>query len=55
MRFLSIFGCVLLKAVLGEDKFKSMTDVCLENNFLSEHYTVVTEDDYILQLYRIPG
>ena len=32
-----------------------MTEVCLENNFQSEQYTVTTEDDYILELYRIPG
>ena len=55
MKYLSTFGCLLLKIAFAEDKFKSMSEVCLENNFISEQYTVTTEDDYILELYRIPG
>ena len=41
--------------VCASDAFKSMEAICLENNFVSEHYTVTTSDDYILSLYRIPG
>ena len=32
-----------------------MEDICSENGFISEKYTVTTSDDYILSLYRIPG
>ena len=37
------------------DAGKSFEELCFENGFTSEQYTVVTEDDYILSLYRIPG
>ena len=42
-------------ATLGSDAFKTMEEICTENGFLSESYTVQTSDDYILDLYRIPG
>ena len=32
-----------------------MTELCQENGFKSEQYTLVTEDGYILSIYRIPG
>ena len=49
--------CFILVAItLGKnDEFKTMTEVCLENDFASENYTVTTDDGYILDLYRIPG
>ena len=37
------------------DAFKTMEEICQENGFGTEHYTLVTEDDYVLSLYRIPG
>ena len=39
----------------ANDAFKSMEEICNENGFISENYTVTTSDDYILSLYRIPG
>ena len=42
-------------AVVGSDAFKSMDEICKENGFASEEYTVQTSDDYILTLHRIPG
>ena len=44
-----------IQAVYGNDAFKSMDQICKENGFITEQYTVQTEDDYILTLYRIPG
>ena len=32
-----------------------MDQICKENGFITEQYTVQTEDDYLLTLYRIPG
>lgn len=32
-----------------------MDQICNENGFTTETYTVTTEDDYILSLWRIPG
>ena len=47
---------MLVASVLGKgDDFKTMSEVCLENGFASENYTITTEDGYILDLYRIPG
>jgi pimeloyl-ACP methyl ester carboxylesterase len=42
-------------ALTNDDAFKSMTEICNENGFLSENYQITTEDHYILDLYRIPG
>ena len=41
--------------VMANDAGKSMELICAENGFATESYTVVTSDDYILSLYRIPG
>jgi len=32
-----------------------MEEICQENGFGTESYTLVTPDDYVLSLYRIPG
>lgn len=37
------------------DAFKSMEEIAQENGFVTESYTLVTEDDYVLSIYRIPG
>ena len=47
---------MLVSSVLGKgDDFKTMSEVCLENGFASENYTITTEDGYMIDLYRIPG
>jgi len=38
-----------------DDKFKSLQYICNEHGYDYEEYTVVTDDGYILGLYRIPG
>lgn len=42
-------------AAFDADFNKSLTELCQENGFMSEQYTLVTEDGYILSIYRIPG
>lgn len=37
------------------DAFKSLEEIAQENGFGTESYTLVTPDDYVLSLYRIPG
>ena len=32
-----------------------MEEICQENGFGTESYTLVTPDDYVLSIYRIPG
>lgn len=40
---------------MAGDAFKNIEMVCQENGFALESYTLVTPDDYVLSLYRIPG
>ena len=37
------------------DAFKSMEFIANENGFRVERHQVVTDDGYILNVYRIPG
>ena len=45
----------LISNIGAIDAGKTMEEVCLENGYSIEKYTVVTDDNYILSLYRIPG
>ena len=41
---------------LGDsDAFKSMIEICNENGFRASQHQVVTEDGYILNIWRIDG
>lgn len=46
-----------LPIVLAEklDAYRTMQEICLENGFQSESYTLQTSDGYNLGLWRIPG
>ena len=44
-----------VEAAHDKDNHNEFVQVCSENGFASESFTVVTEDNYISQLYRIPG
>ena len=46
---------VAFAAQVDPDAFKSFEEICEENGFATENYTLTTEDGYILSLYRIPG
>ena len=39
----------------NSDAFKSMEEIANENGFRIEKHQVVTEDGYILGIWRIPG
>lgn len=43
------------KGLLHDDAFKTITQIANENGFKCESHQVVTEDGYILGIYRIPG
>ena len=40
---------------IDNDAYKSVQDIVQENGFGFEQYFVTTEDNYILNLHRIPG
>ena len=42
-------------ATVDPDISRSFEEICEENGFASENYTLTTTDGYILSMYRIPG
>ena len=52
---LAACSLAVLGTVQAIDAGKTMEEVCLENGFAVESYTLVTEDSYVVSLYRIPG
>ena len=55
MRLTLIAGFLSLAAAVDPDVSKSFEEICEENGFASENYTLTTTDGYILSMYRIPG
>ena len=43
------------QALADKDNHTDFVQTCNENGFASESFTVISDDDYISQLYRIPG
>ena len=37
------------------DDFRKFQEIVLKNGYAVEHYSLMTSDDYLLTLYRIPG
>ena len=37
------------------DTYASFEQICQENGYVSENYSLTTPDDYVISLYRIPG
>ena len=46
---------LFLASDVDNDMNKGFREICRENKFSMEEYTVVTEDGYVLGLHRIPG
>ena len=38
-----------------KDDVRQFQEIVFENGYKLEHYTLITEDNYALTLYRIPG
>ena len=52
---LIVSSLALTAAGVDPDVTKSFEEICEENGFASESYTLTTTDGYILSMYRIPG
>jgi len=59
MKISSAFVATLVlfagKSLADRDAHIDFVETCSENGFASESYTVITDDGYVAQLYRIPG
>ena len=56
MRLFSLYYLVMQAlASVDPDTTKSFEEICQENGFSTENYTLTTDDGYILSMYRIPG
>ncbi len=60
MRFalslISTFLAMIAEPILAEsDNHNDFVQMTAENGFASESYTVISDDGYVYQLYRIPG
>jgi len=51
----TFLSAVLAATSLASDAYKSMGQLCMQNGFDLQSYTLVTDDGYVLSLYRIPG
>lgn len=50
------FALVALSSIAAaKDAHKTFQQIALENGYAVESYSVVTEDGYVSQIYRIPG
>ena len=38
-----------------KDDMRQFQEIVFENGYQLEHYSLVTKDDYLVTLYRIPG
>ena len=59
-RFMQIVAPFAILAVVGamnpeKDDMRQFQEIVFENGYSLEHYSLVTKDDYVLTLYRIPG
>ena len=52
---LAVFAASVISQAQAGDAYKNIEQICQENGFALESYTLVTPDDYVLSLYRIPG
>ena len=50
-----IFLHFLLALAMASDAFKTLREIARENGFRTEEHQVITDDGYILALWRIPG
>ena len=53
---LAAFAAVTCNAINPEkDDLRQFQEIVFENGYAMEHYSIVTSDEYVLTLYRIPG
>ena len=57
-KFIAALAVAALSPIVAgtdSDVGKTFEEICTENGFATENYTLTTPDGYILSLYRIPG
>ena len=55
MLAIAAFASQTLAGSSRHDSHTNFVQTCAENGFASESFTVITEDGYVSQIYRIPG
>ena len=40
---------------VDKDEYRKFQQIVFNHGYAMEHYSLVTSDDYLLSLYRIPG
>jgi hypothetical protein len=55
MKLTFVMAALAATTYARADAFKSFEEICVENGYEVEMFSLKTKDDYFLSLYHIPG